>query len=186
MHGTVKIQPKRNFWRKSRTLTRRVSFRPIEEEDIRWAWAAYRLGALKDMSGPFAKDGMTATEFEAEFRALVPIRYHGAWTLFADTKRGNVPVGMVFAFLSHAELSPFMIVGDIAWFPWASTRNKIEAAVHFFNSIRSTVPLVEYAHGEVRMRFFEMLCQHAVMRRVGTTFNVVKGEPVGVFETRVG
>lgn len=181
----IKAAPK---WRLKRTRGRRLEFRPIEADDIKYAWAGYKKGALKDMAGPFADTGMTAEQFNETFQSVVTARYHGAWTLFAETKRGFLPVGMVFAFYSHSEptFSPFMIVGDIAWFPWASARNKIESAVNFFEIIRHSIPMVDYAYGATNQRFFEMICQHSVMRRVGTTFNVVKGEPCAVYETRVG
>lgn len=183
----MKHEAPRSKWRLKKTLARRVSFRPIEAEDIRFAWAAYKKGALAQLAGPFERTDMSADEFEVTFQATVTTRYHGAWTLFADTRRGNMPVGMVLAFYSHPEpaLSPFMILGDIIWFPWASTRNKIEAAVYFFSVIRSSLSLVGYANGDVNKRFFEMLCQHSVMRRIGTTFVLIKGEPVAVFETRM-
>ena len=183
----IKPAPRPN-WRLKKTLARRLEFRPIEAEDVRYAYAAYKKGALKDMAGPFADPSMTAEQFDVAFQSIVPTRYHGAWTLFAETRKGFLPVGMVFAFYSHADhaLAPFMIIGDMAWFPWASPRNRIEAVVYFFNRIRGEIPLVDYAIGEVNKRFFEMICQHGVMRRVGTTFNVAKGEPVAVFETRVG
>lgn len=186
MHGTMTKSSAR--WRLKRTLARSVSFRPIEVEDIRFAWAAYRMGALKDMAGPFADGGMTVDQFPVTFRAIMEARYHGAWTLFAQTTQGFKPAGMIFAFYSHADhaLSPFMIIGDIVWFPWATRRNRVEAAVNFFNTIRGTIPMVDYAAGDTNRRFFEMICQHGVMRRVGTTHNVVKGEPVAIFETRAG
>jgi len=79
-------------------------------------------------------------------------------------------------------LSPFMIIADIVWFKWASARNRVESAVNFFKKVG--IPMVDYAQGEVNRKFFEMLAQHGIVRRVGTTFCVVKGEPVAVFETR--
>lgn len=137
------------------------------------------------MAGPLAASGMSAEEFKAVFEAVVVTRYHGAWTLFADTAKGFIPVGMVFAFHSHSDplLSPFMIIGDIVWMPWASSRNKIESAVGFFNRVRGEIPMVDYAYGETNKKFFEMLARHGIVRRIGITFNVVKGEPVHVFET---
>lgn len=129
---------------------------------------------------------MSAAQFKAEFEATVLTRYHGAWTLFAQSKKGILPVGMVFAFYSHTEhaLSPFMIVGDIVWFPWATARNKIECGVCFFNRVRHEIPMMDYAHGETNKRFFETMCKHGIMRRIGVTFNIVKGEAVHIFETR--
>src|SRR5262245_34194038 len=178
---------RKTFWRLRRTLARRLSFRPIEAEDIRWAYAAYKKGALAQLAGPLIDTGMTPDEFGVAFQPLVTTRYHGAWILFTETKRVFCPVGLVVAFYSHPEpaLSPFMILGDIIWFPWASVRNRVEAAVYFFHVIRSSLAMVGYANGEASKKFFEMICQHGVMRRIGTTFNMIKDDPVAVFETRL-
>lgn len=172
-------------WRLKKTLARRLEFRPIENDDIRYAWAAYKKGCLKDMAGPFTDTKLTADQFKAEFEMVVLTRYHGSWTLFADSAKGFLPIGMVFAFYSHTDplLAPFMIIGDIVWFPWATARNRVESAVNFFNKTRTDIPMVDYAYGEVNKRFFETISKHGIMRRVGTTFNVVKGEPVAIFET---
>lgn len=184
----MKHEALRSKWRLKKTLARKTGFRPIEAEDVKFAWAAYKKGALEPMAGPFSQTNMTADEFNVAFQATVIARYHGAWTLFAEVpKRGYMPVGIVMAFYSHAEhaLSPFMIIGDIVWFPWASPRNRLEAAVNFFNTIRKQIPMMDYAHGEVNRRFFDTMCKHGIMRRAGTTLNVVKDEPVAIFETRV-
>ena len=77
-----------------------------------------------------------------------------------------------------------MIIGDIIWCPWATKRNKIESAINFFNIVRKQIPMMDYSHGEENIRFFEMIAKHGIMRRVGTTFNVVQGEPTAIFETR--
>lgn len=161
-----------------------MEFRPLEAEDVRYAWAGYKAGNLVDMAAPFNGTDMTADQFKIEFQARVTAHYHGGWTMFAQTKKGFIPVGMVFAFYSHPDpaLSPFMIIADIVWFKWASARNKIESAVNFFKKVG--IPMIDYARGEVNRKFFEMLAQHGIMRRVGTTFCVVKGEPVAIFETR--
>lgn len=155
----------------------------MEDEDVRYSWAAYKKGCLKDMAGPLAEDGLSAEQFKAAFETVVIQRYNGAWTLFAETPRGFLPVGMVFAYYSHPVASPFMIISDIVWMPWATGRNKIESAVNFFNATRNEIPMVYYAYGDSNKRFFEMLARHGIMRRIGITFNVMRGEPVHVFET---
>jgi hypothetical protein len=177
---------KRPEWKLSRTAKRPVDFRPIETEDLRYAYAGYKDGALADMAGPFVDTGMDAVTFKAKFQAEVLRRYHGAWTLFAVTARGFIPVGMVFAFHAHFEhaKSPFMIIGDIVWFPWASKRNRIEAAVNFLSVIRKQVPLMDFAHGETNRRFWDVMAKHGIVNRVGTTYNVVRGEKVAIYETR--
>jgi hypothetical protein len=162
-----------------------VDFRPIEAVDMRWLFAAYKAGALASMGGAFAEPGMDATAFKATFEAEVTANYHGVWTLFAMSRRGFVPVGCVLGFYSHPNprLAPFMIVGDMLWFPWSSPRNRVEAAVNFFKIIRQTIPMVEYADDAAR-RFFEIISIHGVMRRVGTMHNVYPGQATAVFETR--
>lgn len=172
-------------WRLKNTLSRKVEFRPIEADDVRYAWVAYKKGCLKDMAAPFDDTSMSADEFRQAFFGTVTTRYHGAWTLFATSPKGFGPVGFVFAFYTHPDpmMAPFMIVGDIVWCPWATTRNKIESGVNFFHRVRRDIPMMDYAHGETNKKYMEMIARHGVMRRIGTTFNVVKGEPVAIFET---
>ncbi len=181
------IRPeKRPAWRLKKTLARQVSFRPIEHEDLRYVWAAYKKGALASMGEKFAGGEMDRDAFVDAIEAEIQVNYHGAWTLFADApRRGVMPVGLVLGFYSHPNpaFAPFMIVGDMVWFPWASPRNRIESAVGFFRAIHAQVPMVEYARAQHR-RFFEMIAKHGVMRRVGTSFNVYPGEATAVFETR--
>lgn len=173
-------------WRLKKTLARKLDFRPIEQEDMKFVWAAYQKGALGSMRDEWKEPTLSAAEFTIEFQAEVIKNYSAAWTMFAQTPKGYLPVGIVLAFFSHPNprLSPFMIIGDMIWFPWASKRNQIESAVNFFAKVRKSHSLVEYARGPATKRFFETIAKHGVMRRVGTTFNVYGGEAVAVFETR--
>lgn len=137
------------------------------------------------MGDVFADASLDPDEFNEAFSAELENNYYGAWTLFAETKRGFLPIGMVFVFPSHPnpEMAPFAIIGDMIWFPWASTRNKIESTVRWINDTRKEVPLVEYASLEHK-GFFEVMAKHGIMRRVGTSHNVYPGQPTSVFETR--
>lgn len=172
-------------WRLRRTLSRRLDFRPLERDDMRYLWAAYKKGCLKSLGGAFETDELDAAQFSAAFEQELASTYQGAWTLFAETKRGFIPVGVVLGFYSHPnpQLAPFMIIGDMLWFPWASPRNKIESAVYFFNRIRHEIQMVEYANEDAKP-FFEMIAKHGVVRRVGTSYNVYPGTATAVFETR--
>lgn len=177
------IMPSR--WRLKQTLKRRTAYRPIEDADCRYAWAAYKKGALTSMGPRFSGGELDPDAFYKAFVDEVSSNYAGAWTLSAETPKGFLPVGIVLGFYSHPNpaLSPFMIVGDMIWFPWASSRNKIESAVAFFNAIRKEIPMMEYADEKAKP-FFEMIAKHGVMRRVGTSFNVYRGQSTAVFETR--
>lgn len=172
-------------WRLKKTLARKPVFRPIEQEDMKYIWAAYRNGALETMGDDFKSADLSAADFAQRFEQEILANYSGAWTMFAETKRGMIPVGLALGFYSHHDqkFAPFMIVGDLIWFPWSTHRNRIESAVNFFHRIRSTTPMVEYARGEYK-RFFEMICQHGVMRRIGTTYNVYPNEATAIYETR--
>lgn len=152
---------------------------------MKYVWAAYKKGQLSSMGGKWADVGMQPNDFEPEFFAEVTTNYHGAWTLFAETARGFIPVGVVLAFYSHPnpQMAPFMIIGDMVWMPWASRRNKVESAVNFFNEARKEMAFMEYAEAKYKS-FFEMIARHGVMRRVGTTYNVSSNESVAIFETR--
>lgn len=172
-------------WRLKRTLKRRTEYRPIEDADCRYAWAAYKKGALASMGPRFSESNFSPEEFYLNFVDEVSTNYAGGWTLSAESPKGFMPVGIVLGIYSHPNpaFAPFMIIGDMLWFPWASSRNKIESAVAFFHSIRREIPMMEYADEKAKP-FFEMIAQHGIMRRVGTTYNVYKGRAAAVFETR--
>jgi hypothetical protein len=167
-------------WRLKRTLKRSASYRPIEDDDVKYAWAAYKKGALSPMGGAFSKE-MNADEFKRLFEAFVVANHHAAWTLVAPTIRGRIPVGIVLA--AWAPNAPYMIVNGACWFPWASRRNIIEASVAFFNGIRKEMSLVFYALPEHK-RAYEVCAMHGIIRRVGTSHVVFPGQQAAVYETR--
>ena len=181
----MKHEALRSRWRLRKTLARRLHFSPIERDDLRYVWAAYKKGCLASMGEQWAGGEMAAPEFSEAFEAEIKSNYHGTWTLFAEARKGFMPVGLVLGFWSHPNprFAPFMIVGDMVWFPWATPRIRIEAAVYFFHRIRAEIPMVEYAR-EQHKRFFEVLCQHGIMRRIGTSSNVYPGEQTAVYETK--
>jgi hypothetical protein len=181
----IKAEPKKS-WRLNKTLDRKLDFRRMDDEDLRYVWAAYKKGALAPMAAPFDQTEMDKESFKQAFGERLLVRYDIEWTLLADTPRGFIPVGMVLAFNGHkdASISPFFVIGDIIWFPWATRRNIVESAVNFFNVARREASFIDYAHGPTNRRFFEMLAQHGIMRRVGTTYSIVRNEPVAIFETR--
>jgi hypothetical protein len=151
-----------NKWRLSRTLKRNVSVRPIEQDDVKYAFAAYKSGSLKDL---FA-EGMDPPTFKTAFESYVLSNAHAAWVITAHTKNGFIPVGLAFG--GWAPQQAFMVIIGIVWFPWASKRNITEGTVGFFNSIRKELNWMGFATGEHK-RIYEVCCMHAIMRRIGTT-----------------
>lgn len=146
---------------------------------MKWLFAAYKQGALVGM---FAKTDMDVATFKAAFEAEVMGKYHAAWTLFATTKRGFSPVGVVFG--AWMPLTDVMLVIGIAFFPWASRRNIVESAVSFFAGVRKQVKVMGYARPEHK-RLYEVCCAHGIMRRVGTQMIIFPGTSAAVYEARV-
>jgi hypothetical protein len=165
-------------WRLKRTLKRAIDYRPIEDEDVKYAWAAYKQGGLAALN--FATD-LSPDDFKALFEQTIVSKCHAAWTLFGNTKRGFIPVGIVLA--AWAPSAPYLIVLDIDWMPWASHRNIIECSVGFFNGARKDFAFVGYALPEHK-RMYEVCAMHGVMRRVGTSYVAIPGHHCAVFETR--
>lgn len=63
----------------------------------------------------------------------------------------------------------WVLGGDAQWFPWASTREKIEHSVNFFNEIRKLIYMVFYCSYEDKA-FYEHIAKHGIIRRVGTLY----------------
>jgi hypothetical protein len=170
--------PQVKKWRISKVLARQQGYRPIEDEDVRYAFAAYRVGGLTAFP-----EGLDAETFKVEFKKLILSRYDAAWVLFAETKKGFWPVGLATGFWPHPAVETFLIFNNFVWFPWASPRNKIEAATNFFDKARYDVPMIGFA-GERDKEFFALIAKLGVLRRVGTVAGIFGDEPSSVWQTR--
>jgi len=169
--------PRARKWRLSQTLRRATDYRPIEDADIKYLWAAYKQGAFPDMVPDLPPD-----QFKQQFEAIVLARFHAVWTLFANTRKGFIPVGVVFA--AWAPNGPFLIVTGAVWLPWATKRNILECMVGFLNGVRKEFALQFYALPEHK-RLYEVCQIHGTVRRIGTSYTAIPGKQCALFETRV-
>lgn len=144
---------------------------------------AYEAGHLSSLGGSFEKDGLSEADFGEAVESEIEGNYDAIWALLAKTRGRMVPVGFVFGFWAHPKIPPFMHVGDMIWMPWATRRNIVEASVHFFNRIRREIKLIEYARIKDK-KFFQMLCDHGIMRHVGVSHVIYENEPAHIFETK--
>ena len=167
-------------WRLSRTLRREVDYRPIENDDVKYAWAAYKKGGLAEMG--FEKD-LSPEQFKEAFERAVVSNCHAAWILRATTKNGLTPVGIVLG--SWGPGGNYIVIVGMAWFPWVSKRNIVECMVGFLNKIRKEIPLQFYALREHK-KLYEVCAIHSIVRRIGTSYTAIPGTWCAVFETRVG
>lgn len=176
-----KAPVKRPEWRLKKTLKRRTQIRPIEADDVKYLWASYKKGALASMGTAFADGNMTPDQFKEAFDRAAQ-DYSEGWIILAETRKGFIPSGIVLGKLD--KLLPFMIIGGIAWFPWATRRNIIEGTVAFFDVMRKQMPWIGFATDEHK-RLYEICCMHGIMRRIGTSHVAIPGQGSAVFEARV-
>lgn len=161
-------------WRLKRTLSRHVEVRPIENEDVKYVWAAYKKGKLSGL--PLQAD-LDAASFKNEFEKFVLSNAHAAWIIKLQTRQGLVPAGLVLGQWGPS----FMFITDIEWFPWATCRNIVEGTVYFFNELRKQFPVLGFSNDEHRP-LYEACAMHGIMHRIGTSFGL--GEKMTVWEVR--
>lgn len=159
-------------WSLKKTLSRKTSFRPIEDEDVAYIWAACRKG----MKIPQVPDALAAEPFRQTFAQMVLDNYDACWTLFANDER----IGLAFAFWLHPQVEQ-MVFNGFTWFPWSSPRSRLEGAVKFFHIVRREIPMIGFV-GADQIGFFDVLKGHGIIRRVGTAH--IMGDSAATYETR--
>ena len=130
-------------------------FRPIADDDMRWVWAAYRKGGLASI----APDGLTQQDLK-QWMADHVSRTSETLALFArmpGDREGVVGLAPVYANGVRAE--PHFL-----WFPWASTRNRLESAVNLLDHLRRTHTALLWTHPSDR-DFWVRLCQYGVLNK---------------------
>ena len=114
--------------RRKRTLSRGADFHPLSEDDLPFLWAAYRKGAFQGFP-----EGLAPSDFNAELVS----RLKGvgeAHILTAPGTRGkHTPTGLVTTTTDGYKTWPRLV-----WFPWSSSRNKVECFVKWVNEARKT------------------------------------------------
>lgn len=164
-------------WSKRKTLSRNTSFRPIEIDDLKYAFAAYRSGEFRNL----VPEGLSADEFKDQFGGLIAFGFDEAWTMIADTRRGLVPAGFAVGFYPHPGAEKFLILDSLIWLPWATPRNRLECAVRLFS--RNDIPMIGFVRAKDK-KFCETIAKHGLFRRVGTSMNVFGDEPAAIWETK--
>lgn len=156
-----------------RNLIRRdTSFRPIEIEDMKWLWAAYKTGSFDAVAFPedLAKEELTDMML-AHFASM-----HEVFVLETETKRGKIPVGVVGSLITE-RTEP-----HVNWFSWATSRNKLECATYFFSKMRNR-PLLVWSKEE-HVKFYTHVSRYGVLRRIGKVYKFIDNEDYMLFQTR--
>lgn len=127
--------------------------------------------------GAFGED-MSPVEFRERFVRYVLGNGFSGWALIANSPKGHMPIGLALGETRRK----LLMLGEIIWFPWASVRNKLEAALTFFNGLRDEMVVMEWAPHSER-KSWEHICRYGIMRRVGTVYGM-GNEAVAVFQTK--
>lgn len=129
------------------------------DADLGVLWAAYRRGAQ------WFPEGLNAAEFRAALTAELR-KWSVAYVLTAQGEMGALtPVGMVTCADDGYRNTP-----AVTWFPWATTRNKIECCLKWLWEVRkSRVVLFHVKHSE--RKFWDQLARYGSLRFVGIVKN---------------
>lgn len=161
-------------WKLKRTLRRNNEHRPVEEDDLRYLWAAYKQGALESVAIP---TGLGPGEFSAAVDAKLSQHARKGWAMLRDGK----PVGFVFG--APSPFNTFMEISLVVWMPWASNRTIIESAIAFISKIRKEGRFIGCAIPQHK-KLYEVAAMHGLVRRIGTSYNVIPGHATAIFESR--
>ena len=74
----------------------------------------------------------------------------------------------------------------IEWFPWATPRNRLEAALEFLDGLRKqgkTALITTVVGGEAE-RFHNRICRYGVTRFVGKIKGYFNGDDANLYQTR--
>lgn len=162
--------------RLSRLLKTEITFREPGPEDLKWLWAAYKMGDFDDAIVP----DIEQEDFAATLETLL-LRYD--WGTIAVAKIPGkdepVPVGLFVVQGEDRVVSP-----HVRWFSWAKPRVRLAGAAKFLIELKKDAIGLIYAEYKDK-RFFEQLCKYGIIRRVGTMHNFYgEGQRAALFETR--
>ena len=158
--------------RLKRLLKRRPGFHKIGIGDMKYLYAAYKLGSFGEI------ENIGQAEFDArvsDYLGLTDLTY----VLIAQTANGKIPVGM----FSGNFNGPIFYIGSALWFKWATDRNKLESAVYALNEMRKDYVVVMHNHRKDQ-KFYETIAKHGVIRQVGRLFDVYEDCPAQAWQTR--
>ena len=150
-------------------MRRDVGFRDFADQDIKYLWAAEKYNGHE----------INPEEFKEAIYERFNESYDFAWTIEANTKNGYRPIGVIFGLHS----GPFILLGDMTWFPWSSKRNIIEGTTNFINAMKKDFLLLGYTNLKDK-KFFEHIARHGILKRVGTIDGLYKDEPAALFQSR--
>ena len=170
-----KKRRRRSLYRK-RTLARGVEAHLFEDSDLKWLWLASQMGAFKELNLSDDQD-----EFVQQILTLISnLMTQGGFVYILSAKNTRrdkkdelTPIGFVMVNFYENAAWPHVV-----WFPWASTRNKIEGAILFIQELKERLPILIICR-ESDAHFFSHLSRYALLSR-GCKINKHFGDEDGI------
>ena len=119
---------------------------------------------------------MKPQEFIESLDEFIRENYDLNWSVRLE----NQPLAIVFG----KDISRFVVMGDVVWWPKTSDRKKVESIAAVLNEVRKDrVGLIEAEYKD--KKFYELLADHKILRRVGSLYDTIeKGSRTTFFQTR--
>lgn len=154
----------------------------MQPQDLRWLYAAWQLGGLRDLAGTFEED-LTKEEFSNLVQAVLT-EFDDNTTFTApfidpiDKTEKIGPVGILM--MRAARKARFGM--ETVWFPWASPRNKFESWVNLLHNKGKDFLFLEFAR-ESERPFWERLARLKLVRRVGSVYGMYPDGPALTYQS---
>lgn len=157
-----------------------IDVRETQAEDLKFAWAAYRKGALEELNPIFGSD-MGLEDFKIALPELLLSYGNTLWTLVAPVPgREAMPVGMVTGFVKGRVIHDTHFV----WFPWASPRVKLETAKEFLERSRKEFFVMGYPSEDFE-KFFDALVDMGTLKRGCRFHGLLPGKAVIFYYAKI-
>ncbi len=138
----------------SKLLARKPWVRGVNDSDMRWLFAAYKLGMWRDM----ISSDLSAQAFEEKALEIMAAA-SCEWIIDAPGADGMRPVAIILGKNLGTGIEPF-----VDWFPWATNRNQMEATAVFLKEISKQFKIFVFAAADA-VPFWTRFVRYGMVRR---------------------
>ena len=142
------------------------------DEDAKWLWAAYVKGAF-----PEAPEGLEANGTFLDWLSTRASGFHEIWILTAPVGEKIRAVGVVAGRFDEYGLRPHVV-----WFPWSTSRNRLECALKFLHDI-GREHFTWFIAKREDVPFYDHLIRYGMIRAVGKVKRIFDGEDGLMYHT---
>lgn len=148
----------------------------MQERHLPWLWAAYKRGSFEGLP-----PDLPAERFKVLMLARIEELIRSGGDAYVAVA-GEVPVGVATVAIQDAPGLAKQAHPHAIWFPEATARAKLEAALRLILDLKKD-HLLLIAAKQPDWRFFHHLCKYGAIRHVGTLRGYFEdGAPAGLWQ----